>query len=236
LGVFYGPEQAAIHHEYFGRLARDAAKLVGGELRAAGLLDGTVVDLGSGSGIFAAAMSNAGYDVVGVDISAAMVELASASAPAATFTVGSIHDTDLPRAVAITALGEVLNYATDPRAGLDALAALAERVRAALVLGGLFVLDLATPGRGALGQRFVDTGDWSIGVLMDEADNTLTRRITIYVRDGDAFRRVDETHVLRLYEPQAVVDVLTAAGFTTEVLEGYAGPVAFSGWKVFVAR
>jgi SAM-dependent methyltransferase len=234
--VFYGPEQATIHHEYFGQLARDAATLVCRELNTAGLLEGTVVDLGSGPGIFAAAMGNAGYDVVGVDISPAMVELAGANAPNATFTVGSIHDADLPRAVAITALGEVLNYATDPRAGLDALATLAKRVRAGLVPGGVFVLDLATPGRGALGQRFIDTGDWSIGVLMDEADDTLTRRITIYVRDDDAFRRVDETHVLRLYEPQAVVDVLTAAGFTTEVLEGYAGPVAFSGWKVFVAR
>ncbi|HET6172189.1 MAG TPA: hypothetical protein VFD90_06280, partial [Gaiellales bacterium] len=58
--MFYGRDQAAIHHARFGDLARDAARLVLTELHDAGLDTGTVVDLGSGSGIFADALSAAG--------------------------------------------------------------------------------------------------------------------------------------------------------------------------------
>jgi SAM-dependent methyltransferase len=202
--VFYGPEQAAIHHERFGDLARDAAALVLQELIRADLRAGTVVDLGCGTGIFARIVGDAGYDVFGVDLSPAMVELARANAPAATFAVGSLHDTTLPPAVAVTALGEVCNYATDARVGIDALGSLAARVRGALAPGGLFVFDVATPGRGAQQQRFVTTDGWSIGVLMREDGDTLERAITIFTRDADEhYRRVDEHHVLRLYEPDA---------------------------------
>lgn len=49
--------------------------------------------------------------------------------------------------VAVTAVGEVLGYATDPQAGLDAFTRLAARVHAALVPGGIFACDVATAGR-----------------------------------------------------------------------------------------
>ena len=64
---FYGEDQAAIHHREFGDLARTAADLVIDELRRGGLVSGTVVDLGCGSGILARAVSEAGYRVVGVE-------------------------------------------------------------------------------------------------------------------------------------------------------------------------
>src|SRR5207247_4330914 len=77
-GVFYGAAQARIHHERFGNLARAASELVPDRLAAAGIGRGTVVDLGCGSGIYAAAMTAAGYDVVGCDLSPDMIELARA--------------------------------------------------------------------------------------------------------------------------------------------------------------
>src|SRR5436190_22282849 len=94
--MYYGADQAAIHHERFGSLARAAPVLVHQRLRAEGLTDGLVVDLGSGSGIFARAMTDAGFDVIGVDISPDMVAIAREYAPAATFSVGSVHDFELP--------------------------------------------------------------------------------------------------------------------------------------------
>ena len=235
--MYYGADQAAIHHERFGSLAREAAALVQARLRDAGIKGGLVVDLGSGSGIYARTMTDAGFDVIGVDISADMVALARAHAPAATFTVGSIHDFALPSGVvALTALGEVCNYATDTRAGLDALRTLAIKAADALARGGVFVFDVATPGRGAAGQRFHDADDWSLGLLMTEHDDVLERAITIFARDGDAYRRVDEHHVLRLYDPSAVEQLLADAGFEVEVRAGYDRPATFPGWKVFVSR
>jgi SAM-dependent methyltransferase len=241
--VFYGPDQAAIHHARFGHLAREAAHLVRAELARAGLTTGTVVDLGCGTGIFAAELAAAGYDVTGVDISEAMVTLARAHAPAATFSVGSLHDFELPPAVAVVALGEALNYATDGRAGITALEQLATRVRAALAPGGVFVFDVATPGRGGPDRRrdrfHDDENGWSLGMQSTESDDrtTLERRITIFVREGDTgYRRVDEIHTLRLYGADVVRDALVAAGYDVEVRSGYDEPAAFGGWKVFIAR
>jgi SAM-dependent methyltransferase len=238
--VFYGADQAAIHHARFGDLARAAADLVIAEVRAADIPVGRVVDLGCGSGIYARAMSDAGFDVVGIDISPDMVELARAHAPDARLAVGSVHDFDLPAGVgAVTALGEVLNYATDTRAGIDALGRLAERARAALVPGGVFLFDVATPGRaGPSGrtERFHDGDGWALGMHATEHDGTLERAISIFVRDANAYRRVDEHHVLRLYEVDAVVAVLERAGFEVDVRDGYGRAERPPGWKVFLAR
>lgn len=75
------------------------------------------MDLGCGSGMLAGILTDAGYDVLGVDVSQDMIELASANAPKASLRRGSL-DVDLPPAVAVTATGEALNYAIDPRASL----------------------------------------------------------------------------------------------------------------------
>ena len=47
-----------------------------------------------------------------------MIDLARTTAPASEFSVGSVHDAAIRPSVAVTATGEVLNYAVDPRAGL----------------------------------------------------------------------------------------------------------------------
>src|SRR6266849_1648814 len=144
---FYGPEQAQIHHTAFGDLAETAAARLVGELHDAGHRRGTVVDLGCGSGILARLLTVAGYAAHGVDLSADMIGLARRNAPGATFEHGSLLDAELPPAVAVTAIGEALNYATDVRVGTDALREVFRRVRTSLDGGGVFLFDVATPGR-----------------------------------------------------------------------------------------
>ncbi|MGZ4804166.1 MAG: class I SAM-dependent methyltransferase, partial [Acidimicrobiia bacterium] len=144
---FYGRQQAAIHHDRFGDLAHDAARVLAGLLVSRGLTAGTVTDLGCGSGILARVMTDLGYDVLGVDISPDMLALAEVNAPRAKFRNESLVDAAIPPSVAVTAIGEALNYATDPRAGLDATTEVAQRVYDALAPGGVFLFDVATPGR-----------------------------------------------------------------------------------------
>jgi SAM-dependent methyltransferase len=238
--VFYGDAQARIHHERFGALARDAAALVIAQLANTGFAPSstrTVVDLGCGSGIYASRLAEAGYHVVGVDLSPAMVELARRAAPTADISVGSVHDFPLPPAVAITALGEVLNYATDARAGLDALALLAARAHDALEPGGIFAFDVSTPGRGTY-ERFHDGGDWALGMhSIEHHDQTLERAIAIFTRRPDGtFDRVDEHHVLRLYEDADVLRVLEQAGFAVHARDRYGDDAPIlAGWTVFIA-
>ena len=57
----------------FGLYAQEAAPGVLGILREAGVDEGTVVDLGCGSGILLRALSDAGYTTVGIDPSPAML-------------------------------------------------------------------------------------------------------------------------------------------------------------------
>jgi SAM-dependent methyltransferase len=255
--IFYGEDQASIHHREFGDLALTAAGLVRSELRAAGHRTGTVVDLGCGSGILARALTDDGYRVVGVDLSHDMLEIAREVAPEAELSVASVHDVEIPPAVAVTAVGEVLNYATDARAGLAALGSLARRVHDALEPGGLFVFDVALPGRhGPTARRVVfhDREDWSLAMDAVEDGDRLDRRIVVFRRTpspedqgrppGDRrsplYRRTDEHHVLRLYDPADVAAVLVEAGFTVEQRPGY-GPSATrstpaAGWAVFLCR
>jgi len=243
--MFYGADQSAIHDTRFGDLAREAAGYLLAFLKTAGLDGGTVVDLGCGSGILAAIVGDAGYDVVGVDISADMIELAKQHAPEASLSVGSLLDLELPPAVAVTAIGEALNYATDPRAGLEELERLASRVHDALAPDGVFLFDVAGPGRhGPDGIRFHDHEDWVLVNQVEEsADHTtLDRRITIFRvtgPGGSTYRRSDEHHVLRLYEPSALQEILTRAGFEVELLPSYGATTdstPLEGWTVALAR
>jgi SAM-dependent methyltransferase len=184
----------------------------------------------------------AGYSATGVDLSPAMVELARAAVPEARFVVGSAIDADIGPSVAVTATGEVLQYATDARAGLDALGTVAERAFAALAPGGVLVFDVSTPGRNlGLDVRHVfhDHDRWSLGMHATETGDRLVRRIVILVREDDGrYRRVDETHELRLYDPDDVTAVLADAGFAVERRPTYTAPTASTptaGWAVFVA-
>ena len=242
---FYGPELASVHHEGFGDIAAEAAVVVDDRLRQAGLSDALVVDLGSGSGILARHLTGAGHRVLGIDLSPAMVALAERTAPDATFHCASIHDTELPDAAAVTAIGEIVNYAADQRAGWDTLSALIERVRAALVPGGLFLFDLSGPGRaGPEGRRTVSReGDgWFITAESTEyRDGTrLDRAITLF-REGDdgRYERIDEQHTLVLFEPDRVARLCVEHGFDVEHRPRI-GPTATEstapfGWTVFAA-
>jgi SAM-dependent methyltransferase len=181
-----------------------------------------VVELGCGSGIAAVLFAEAGYDVFGVDASEAMVDMARERVPDAQFVHGSLHDVELPSCVAVVAMGEILSYA-----GITG--SLLTRVRDALQPGGLFVFDVATPGRGTPEpQRSWFSGDgWLVcSQAVEDLDaQRLTREIVSFVRDGEAWRRSDETHVLSLYDPSSLVTRLTDAGFEdARVLDDGYGP------------
>jgi SAM-dependent methyltransferase len=109
LAAFYARDLAHVHDAGFGDFARGAAPGALRRLRLAGIADGLVVDLGCGSGIWPRILTDAGYDVLGIDYSEEMLALARRRAPAARFRRASAFDARLPRCRAITALGEVLN-------------------------------------------------------------------------------------------------------------------------------
>ena len=239
---FYGPEQSTIHHTDFGRLAVRAATMLLDELAAVRLREGTVVDLGCGSGILARIVSEAGYDVLGADISASMVALAQAEAPRARIVRSSLYDVEIPPAVAVMATGEALNYATDPRAGPATFEAFVRRVHAALPPRGIFAFDVSVHGRSGptgIRRQFHDRDGWSVGVREVEDGDRLTRDIATFTREPDGrYRRTDEQHVLLVFDQELIVATLDAVGFDVTTAIDY-GPPQFEpleGWVVVLAR
>jgi SAM-dependent methyltransferase len=244
--VFYGAEQARIHDSAFGVLAATAATDVLDLLRAGSHDRGLVVDLGCGSGILARVVIDAGYDALGVDISSDMVTLARDRAPTGDFRVGSLHDLAIPDGcIAVCAIGEALNYATDARAGLDAFRQLAQRAFEALAAGGVFLFDVSGPGRSGPSrsmQRFHRYDQWCLGMIASESDDgsRLDREISIFTVEADGrYLRSDEHHVLRLFDPTTLVTILGDIGYEVEVLDNYVSQgshPALPGWYVVRAR
>ena len=107
----YDEDLAWIHDVGYGSFARDAAPGVLEVLRDRGAK--TVVDIGCGSGIWARQLVDAGMQVVGVDLSPAMIKLARRRVPEAKFQVASWRDYRPAPADAFTALGEVLGQRAD---------------------------------------------------------------------------------------------------------------------------
>lgn len=250
----YARDLALVHHERFGDVARAAARTLLAALRRRHPGGGTVVDLGCGSGILARALTDAGYEVLGLDLSEAMLDIAREEAPAATFVRGSFLDHPLPPCVAVAAVGEVFNYLVDGRAPDDRLGGLFHRIHAALHPGGLLLFDIAGPGRaGPEGARtsrldhhqrtegrddLRDGRDWFLCARTEEDERhaSLTREITLFLRTGTLYERRDEVHRLRLYPPDVVEDHLRRAGFTCRRLLSYGDLVLGPGWTGFLAE
>lgn len=234
----YKPDLARVHHEGFGFTATNAARVLLNALSESGFTHGTVADLGCGSGILLQIVAEAGYEAFGVDYSEDMLALARQNVPSGRFIHASVLDVDLPECVAVGAVGEIFCYAFDRRAGLDQFRRVARSIYEALVPGGVFLFDVAGPGRAGATPRtgFVDNAQWSIVHRTREDGETLTREITTFVRDGDVHRRADEVHVLHLYRPEDVLSVLDAAGFEATALHGYADFALAPGWHAFLAN
>jgi SAM-dependent methyltransferase len=115
-----------------------------------GIRDGLVVDLGCGSGLLARELVDAGYRVLGIDFSDAMIELSRNRVPEAVFSVGSLFEAEIPRCQAVTAVNEVLNYLFDAE---NEEMGLGHLFRRALVPGGVFVFDVLGPGQVPSGTR-----------------------------------------------------------------------------------
>jgi SAM-dependent methyltransferase len=227
--VFYGQDLAHVHDAGFGFVARAAARALTEELERAGFSDGLIVDLACGTGITAELLTNAGYDVLGIDISAHQLEIASRRAPRARFERGSLFDVELPPSVAVAIVGEGLCYAADERAGRAAAHNVFERVHAALAPGGLLLFDVVEPGREQPEprRRWTEGDGWLVCVEAWEEDRVLQRRIVTFRRHGDTWRRTDEHHTQYEFARDEMLADLDAAGFDARVLDGdYAGFLA----------
>ncbi len=191
--------------------------------------------------MWACELIDAGYRVLGIDISEAMIELSRKKVPEADFRVGSLFEVEIPPCAAVTAISEVLNYLFDAENEDLGLGRLFQRVHDALVPGGVFVFDVLGPGQVPPGDKtrgFSVGEDWAVLSEREEdvERGTMERRIVSFRKAGEYYRRDDEVHRVRLYDPSGLSAELERAGFRVRTMRSYGGLPLSEGHAAFVAR
>jgi SAM-dependent methyltransferase len=237
---WYNEDLAYIHDTGHSDFALRSAPGILQILRRNGIHSGLIVDLGCGSGLLAQELTKAGYELLGIDFSEAMLRIARRRAPQAKFRAGSLFTAELPPCHAVTATGECLNYLFDSDHRRPRLAQLFRRVFAALSPGGVFIFDIAEPGQVAPGvsRSFVEGPDWMVALekTEDRRQALLTRRIISFRRVGKHYRRSDELHRLQLFRVSDVARELRRAGFRVRLLRSYGEDELPRAHAAFVAR
>lgn len=227
----YDTDLAWIHHTGFSEFAESAVPGILAILAKHGVRQGTVIDAGCGSGVLAKSLAEAGFRVIGFDASPAMVDLARATAPRASFFVSTFATADIEPCDAILAVGEVLNYAT-----LDDVRRFVANARQALRPGGVLLFDVAERGAyPAHDERRLGGDDWSVIVIKDSDGSRLTRRVLTFREIEGEIRRGEEVHTLALYDREDLLAVLRQAAFHVTVRRSYGSRRLPKGHAVYVA-
>jgi SAM-dependent methyltransferase len=188
-----------------------------------------VLDLCCGTGAMSSRLRDNGFQVTGVDASAAMIASAKANVAGAEFVTGTLPDVELPAVDAAVCTFDSLNYLAEDGSFAATLAA----VGAALAEGGVFVFDLNT--RRKLADLFGDShygddlGDFSYvwRNRYDPDTRCVDFLITLFVQEAAVFRRFTERHRQRWFTRDEVTAAATAAGFTTvDVVDDYGDTAA----------
>jgi SAM-dependent methyltransferase len=236
---FYKADLAFIHDVGHSEFALKSAPGIIDILRRNGIHEGLIVDLGCGSGLWAGQLVKAHYQVLGIDISPAMISLARKRVPQAGFRIESLFKADIPPCRAVTSISECLNYLFDSDNDNHRLNRLFRRIYNALAPGGIFVFDIGEPGQikqGVTAKGFTEGDDWTVLVEKKEEQRILTRRIVSFRRAGNHYRRDTELHRQRLYESAEITKELRRTGFRARTIRSYGLYPLPKAHAAFIAR
>lgn len=191
-----------------------------GLLKTYGVNDGLVLDLGCGTGSLTELLADRGYDMIGVDYSEEMLELAMEkkyeSGKDILYLCQDMREFELYGTVAaVVSICDCMNYITEP----EDLVTVFELVNNYLDPGGVFIFDLNTEYkyREVMGDCTIaeDREDssfiWENQYEPEEKINIYD--LSIFVREEeDLYRKFHETHYQRAYSLEEVKDALKEAG------------------------
>jgi SAM-dependent methyltransferase len=236
----YNEDLAYIHDLGFRDYALKSMPGILAILQQLQISTGLVVELGCGSGLSAQVLHQSGYQVLGIDRSAAMIAIAKKRVPTAEFRVASLFAVDIPNCAAVISIGECFNYLFDPDAD-QRLEPLFERIYQALAPGGGLIFDVVLPGQvppDQVIQSFREGEDWVVLVEKQEdlVEQILRRRIITLRQVGDLYRRTEEVHLQRLFDPVTVSEALRQVGFQVDSLDRYGEFILPPARMAFLAR
>ncbi len=186
---------------------------------------GTVVDLGCGTGAMSHLLAQAGFSVIGVDLSEEMLSIAASKdgSEGILYICQDMSELELAApASAMISLCDSMNYLTEDGALEAALA----RVKQYLVPGGVFIFDMNTVYKYEqllADNTFTETREDGSFIWENEFDaksRINTYYLTLYIADEkspDLFYRFMEEHFQRAYTEEEVARAISGSGL--ELLE-----------------
>lgn len=191
-----------------------------GILRDYSVEDGLVLDLGCGTGKLTRLLAKKGYDMIGVDISEEMLEIAMGhqdkEGGEILYLLQDMREFELYGTVrAVVSICDSVNYLME----YEDLVQVFSLVNNYLDPEGVFVFDLNTPYkyRELLGEQTIaenrEEGSFIWENYFDEEDGVNEYDLTLFIREEDGrFRKYEETHYQRAYPLETVQKALREAG------------------------
>lgn len=182
-----------------------------------GIEDGLLLDLGCGTGKLTRFLAEKGYDMIGVDYSYEMLDIArEQSDESILYLLQDMREFELYGTVrGIYSACDSLNYILEE----DELREVFALVNNYLDPGGLFVFDLNTPYKYTellAENTFAETRDEGSFIwenYYDEEEKINEYDLTLYIKEEDGrFQRFEETHIQKCYELTTVQRLLEEAG------------------------
>ncbi len=209
IAPYYDRLMAEVDYEGWARYAH-------GFLQEAKIKVKKVMDLACGTGNLTRELLKLGYEVWGLDASPQMLDVARRKLPGVPLVLGDFRNWGIDETFdAVVCVYDSLNNILSEQGLLEAFG----EVKGHLKPGGLFLFDMNT----VYGLREF----WGTKVRVEEGRDIVsiwrTRFvepdlselwITVFVKEGEHWVRVDELHVERGYEPSGVAGLLRKAGFS----------------------
>ncbi|RHB47844.1 class I SAM-dependent methyltransferase [Enterocloster aldenensis] len=192
---------------------------VTGLLKEYQVMDGLVLDLGCGTGSLTELMARSGYDMIGIDNSGEMLQIAmnkrNASGLDILYLLQDMRGFELYGTVkAVISICDSINYIME----YQELVEVFRLVNNYLDPKGVFIFDLNTEYkyRELLADNtFAEDREESSFIwnnFYDEEDRVNEYDLTLFVKEGEFYRKFEETHYQRAYGLDQVRQAISEAG------------------------
>lgn len=189
-------------------------------LKSYGISEGLVLELGCGTGSMTELLAAQGYDMIGLDASEEMLELAvekrEKSGRDILYLLQDMREFELYGTVkTVISVCDSINYITEEEELLQVF----RLVNNYLDPGGIFVFDMNTIYKyeQLLAENTIaenrEEGSFIWENYYDPQERLNEYDLTLYIREeGEHYRRFEETHVQRAYPIERVLELLREAG------------------------
>ena len=193
-------------------------QFVVGRLKQDQITDGILLDLGCGTGSMTELLAKQGYDMIGVDLSDSMLDIAmekrAQSGQNILYLQQDMREFELYGTVrAIVSVCDSLNYITEQ----EELTEVFRLVNNYLDPDGLFIFDVnmevkfrkiadSTIAENREEGSFIWENYFDEGEMVNEYD------LTLFIKEGELFRKFEETHYQRCYSLDEVKEAAKEAG------------------------